>query len=131
MTLLADTSVFIRLEGGSHSDLAFEEEVAVSSVTVGELSLGVLLASDVESRARRMATLEFAKVLSPLPVDDDVATEWARIVAALREAGRRMPLNDSWIAATAAAHGFKVLTFDSDFRDVPGVQVFDLGETER
>lgn len=130
MTLLADTSVFIRMETGSHSDLRFEQEVAVSSVTIGELSLGVLLAADVESRAKRMATLEFAKALSPLPIDDDVATEWARIVAALREAGRRMPLNDSWIAATAAAHGFQVLTFDRDFHDVPGVRVFDLGETE-
>lgn len=131
MTLLADTSVFIRLEAGSHSDWGFNEEVAVSSVTVGELSLGVLLAVDVESRARRMATLEFAKALSPLPIDDEVGTEWARIVAALREAGRRMPLNDSWIAATAAAHGFQVLTFDRDFRDVPGVRVFDIGETDR
>jgi predicted nucleic acid-binding protein len=32
----------------------------------------------------------------------------------LRAAGRRAPTNDSWIAATAIAHGVPIVTQDSD-----------------
>ena len=103
-----------------------EDEIAVSVVTVAELRLGVLLAADVESRSARLATLRLAEALEPLPVDDAVGAAWARLVATLREAGRRMPINDSWIAATALAHDFAVLTQDTDYDVVPGLRVVKL-----
>jgi len=34
-----------------------------------------------------------------------------------------MPINDSWIAATALAHDLTVTTQDDDYDDVPGLQV--------
>ena len=34
-----------------------------------------------------------------------------------------MPINDSWIAATALARGMPVVTQDSDYDDVPGLRV--------
>lgn len=34
-----------------------------------------------------------------------------------------MPLNDSWIAATAIAQGIPVVTQDDDYDDVPGLAV--------
>jgi predicted nucleic acid-binding protein len=34
-----------------------------------------------------------------------------------------MPLNDSWIAATAIAHKAPVVSQDSDYDNVPGLQV--------
>ncbi len=34
-----------------------------------------------------------------------------------------MPVNDSWIAATAMAHGLPVVTQDDDYVDVPGLEV--------
>ena len=36
------------------------------------------------------------------------------------------PLNDSWIAATALAHGLPVATQDDDYDQVPGLQVVKL-----
>ena len=123
MTALADTSVFVAREQGRPLREGVEEDVAVSVVTVGELRLGVLLARDVESRASRLVTLRLGESLEPVPVDDGVADAWARLVARLREAGRRMPINDSWIAATALAHGYAVLTQDDDYDAVPDVEV--------
>ena len=90
-------------------------------VTVGELRLGVLAAADGATRARRLATLSRAERLEPLPVDDAVAHAWAALRLALRDAGKRMPVNDSWIAATAIANGIPVVTQDGDYDDVPGV----------
>ena len=125
MTALADTSAFIAREQGRAvaPPPGEEDEIAVSVVTVAELRLGVLLAADVESRSARLATLRLAEALEPLPVDDAVGAAWARLIATLREAGRRMPINDSWIAATALAHDFAVLTQDADYDVVPGLRV--------
>jgi hypothetical protein len=54
-----------------------------------------------------------------------VAHVWAEQQRALDEAGLRMPLADSYIAATARRHGLIVATGnDRDFRR-PGVKVFN------
>ncbi|MBM3681719.1 MAG: type II toxin-antitoxin system VapC family toxin, partial [Actinobacteria bacterium] len=57
MKVLLDTSVLIARE---RRGLVLDEllEPLVSAVTIGELSLGVELARDVEERAAREATLE-------------------------------------------------------------------------
>jgi predicted nucleic acid-binding protein len=123
VTALADTSVFIAREQGRALTAPPADDVAVSVVTVGELHLGVLMAADVDRRALRLATLRLAEQLEPLPIDESVAQAWATLVARLRTAGRRMPINDSWIAATALARGMPVVTQDSDYDDVPGLRV--------
>lgn len=61
-----------------------------------------------------------------MPIDDAVADAWASLRMALGEQGRRMPVNDSWIAATAIALGVFVVTQDTDNDDGPGVQVIVL-----
>lgn len=40
-----------------------------------------------------------------------------------RRDGRRPPVQESWIAATAAAHDVPVNTQDTDFDDIRGIQV--------
>jgi predicted nucleic acid-binding protein len=123
-TAIADTSVFIALE--QQRPLVGEppHQVAVSVVTIGELRLGVLAAKDGPTRARRLETLSRAEALHPWPVDLQVAHAWAALRLALRDQGLRMPLNDSWIAATAIAHHLAVVAQDSDYEAVPGLEVF-------
>jgi predicted nucleic acid-binding protein len=41
--------------------------------------------------------------------------EWARLRVQLADAGRRLNVNDSWIAATALAHDMPIVTQDDDF----------------
>ena len=54
-----------------------------------------------------------------------VANAWAEQQRALDKAGLRMPLADSYIAATARRHGLTIVTGnDRDFRR-PGVKVFN------
>lgn len=125
---LADTSAFIARESGRATAPPTDEldEIAVSVVTVAELRLGVLMAPDVDSRALRLATLKLAESLEPVPIDDAVGTAWARLVATLRAAGKRMPINDSWIAASALATGFAVVTQDADYDVVPNLRVIKI-----
>jgi predicted nucleic acid-binding protein len=121
---LLDTSVFIARESGRPLDAAaLPDEVAVSVITVAELRAGVLAATSLGVRDRRLATLTAALSLDPLPVDDAVAERWARLRVALRDGGLRMGINDSWIAATAMAHGVPVVTQDDDLPVVEGLDV--------
>jgi predicted nucleic acid-binding protein len=119
---LADTSVFIARESGRRRrDVDLPDEIAVSVVTVGELRAGVLAATEVLTRDRRLGTLTVALSLEPLPIDEEVASAWARLRILLRDAGRRMPVNDSWIAATALAAGVPILTQDDDYDAAAGL----------
>ena len=121
---IADTSVFIARESGrplAETDLP--DELAISVITVGELRSGVLAAVDVETRDRRLATLSEALALDPLPVDQAVAEAWARLRVLLRDMQKRIPVNDSWIAATAMSLGVPVVTQDEDYVEVPGLKI--------
>lgn len=121
---IADTSIMVARETGRRVDeLALPEELAVSVVTIAELRAGVLVAENVDVRARRLQTLTTALSLSPVPIDDAVATAWAKLRARLQASNRRMPVSDSWIAATAMALGCPVATQDVDYPDVDGLRV--------
>ncbi|HEX6753746.1 MAG TPA: PIN domain-containing protein [Solirubrobacterales bacterium] len=113
---LLDTSVFIAHETGRPlGDLP--DRVAVSVVTIGELQLGVLNATDDATRARRADTLALARSADPIPISEAVMTAWARLVADCKAAGihRTVKLTDALIAATAVEHGLPVVTQDGDF----------------
>jgi predicted nucleic acid-binding protein len=121
---LADTSVFVAQESGRRLEVgALPDELAVSIITIGELRAGVLVAATVEARDRRLGTLTAALELDPVPIDEAVATRWARLRVLLRDTGQRMPVNDSWIAATAMALDVPVVIQDDDFPDVEGLNV--------
>jgi predicted nucleic acid-binding protein len=121
---LADTSLFVAHETGRPLRAeALPDRLAVSVITIGELRAGVLAAHDVATRDRRLGTLTAALALDPVPVDEAVAAAWARLRVELRDRGLRMPVNDSWIAATAIAIGVAVVTQDDDYVDLPGLSV--------
>ena len=89
-----------------------------------ELNAGVLAAGSAEIRARRLATLDVVADMVALPVDEDAARVWARLRVHLAETGRRMGVNDLWIAAIAVARGLPVITQDDDFAALEGASGF-------
>jgi predicted nucleic acid-binding protein len=118
--------VFIGVEQARLSDADVPTYGTVSMITIGELKLGLLAAADPETRARRLRTFQDAMALEPLPIDERVADAWAEMRVSLRMAARRLGANDSWIAATAIAHGLPLVTQDRDFDGVPGLEVVTL-----
>jgi predicted nucleic acid-binding protein len=117
-----DTSVFIAGESGRQLDEErLPEESAISVVTFAELQVGVLAARDTVTRAARMVTVDALGDMEVLPVSVDVARIWAQLRVQLAEVGRRVNVNDLWIAATAASRGLPVVTQDDDFAAVEGM----------
>jgi predicted nucleic acid-binding protein len=119
---LLDTSVFIALESGRPLDeQRIPDGTAVSVVTLAELQAGVLAAVDVDVRARRLATLDAVGDIELIDIDESAARTWARMRVHLAGSGRRVNVNDLWIAAVAASRGLPVVTQDDDFGPVEGV----------
>jgi len=121
---LADTSLFIARESGRPlAQIELPDELAISVIALGELRAGVLTAADVATRAVRLATLTEALTVDVVEIDQAVAEMWARLRVMLRNGGFRMPVNDSWIAATAMALQVPVVTQDDDYVEVSGLSV--------
>ena len=117
VSALLDTSVLIASSPIDPSLLA--NGWVVSVVSIGELEAGVLIASDPHVRAARLRRLVAILAESPvLPVDRQVADRYGE----LRAATGRLPSNDLWIAATALAHGFTLLSADERQAKLPLVQ---------
>ena len=124
MRALLDTSFFVATESGRPlGELTGVTETEVSVVTLAELTVGVLVADDA-ARPLRVATLSAVEsTWDPLPIDPEVARQFARIAAALRAAGRRVPVLDALVAATAIVEQIPVVTQDDDYAAIPGVEV--------
>ena len=124
MRALLDTSFFVATESGRPLDeMEGVTETEVSVVTLAELTVGVLMADD-DDRSTRLATLSAVEsTWDPLPIDAEVVRQFARIVSALRANGRRAPILDALVAATAIVEQIPVVTQDKDYEAIPGVEV--------
>ena len=119
---ILDTSVFIASETKRQLQTTLiPDEVATTVITLAELNVGVLAARTAETRARRLRTLDAVADMAALPVDEDAAQLWALLRVHLAETGRRVRINDVWIAAIAASKHLPVVTQDDDFDVLAGV----------
>jgi predicted nucleic acid-binding protein len=107
MRAVLDTSVLISDEQPA------DVEAAISVASLAELHFGVLVADDDDERAVRTQRLGVIEsTFDALPITTEVAREWGRLAAAVRNRGgqpRRRAM-DLAIAATANAHGVPLLT---------------------
>lgn len=125
--VLLDTTFLIDAErGGFDLDVVIDDEddVAVAAITVAEMLAGVEL---VSSKYRPQREAYVADVVSSIPIvpyDLSVAGEHAKLLAAVRAAGRPRGAHDLIIAATARATSRRVITADPEaFEELPGVEV--------
>lgn len=124
---LLDTSVFIALESGRPINTGMlPDQSVICPVTIAELQAGVLITADIDKRAQRLATLDSTADIEVVAIDAEVAAEWARLRVHLAETGRRVNVNDLWIAAAAAANGLPVVTQDDDFDPLQGATGLDV-----
>ena len=102
-------------------------EPLITAVTLAELSVGPLVASDERERSARQAHLQQAEAdFDPLPFDASAARAFGQVAASLRRAGRKTSARayDAMIAATAIAHDLPIYTRNpADFAGIDGLEV--------
>ena len=121
-----DTSTILVL-GRLGASAELPAEPLMTTVTLAELSVGPLVATNGTDRAARQARLQQAEAdFDPLPFDADSARAFGRVAASLQAAGRKVQARsyDAMIAATAIANGLPVYTVNpSDFRGIDGLDL--------
>lgn len=121
-----DTSTVILL-GRLTDPSALPDEPVITAITLAELSVGPLVATDEDVRAARQAHLQQAEAdFDPLPFDAAAARAFGQVAASLRRAGRKPAARayDAMIAATALANGLAVHTCDpDDFEGIDGLAI--------
>lgn len=85
MRAVLDTSVLIAIDVPE-----LEGELAISSASLAELHFGVLVTADATIRAERLRRLsDLQRKFDALPVDDDVATSYGQLAAAVANSARQ------------------------------------------
>jgi tRNA(fMet)-specific endonuclease VapC len=123
---LLDTSALILLSRLRDPEI-LPEALLISSITLAELSVGPLVATNESDRAARLAHLQQAEAdFDPLPFDADAARTFGQVAASLRRAGRKPSARtyDAMIAAIAIANELPLYTCNpSDFIGIDGLEV--------
>jgi predicted nucleic acid-binding protein len=125
---LLDTNVLILRRWIAPESLP--DELAISAVTLAELSAGVHLVrgDDADARAERARRTDVLQRVEnqfdPIAFDAEAARAFGRISAAVQDAGRtpRRRVADLMIAAVAAAQGLPLYTTNpDDFTGLDGI----------
>lgn len=128
---LIDTSVAVDL--GSIDISRFPVEIAISTLTLAELSGGPHAAADEMTRARRQLHLQQVEAsFEALPFDPGSARAYGRVYAAVQADGRKprgRHAVDLMIAATALANDLSLYTRNA--KDLRGleelIEIIDVG----
>jgi len=123
---LLDASVVVALSQGAITS-QLPEFLMISAITLAELSVGPLIATDAAERAKRQAVLQgIEAAFDPLLVDAPVARVYGRVGAELRARGSKSKARsyDALIAAVAIANGLTLYTANAeDFAGITGLEV--------
>ena len=132
MAVLLDTSVLIELEREPTaldvlSEAVGEQAGAIAAITASELLHGVHRADTARRRDHRGRIVEgLLSALTIYPFDLAVARHHARIWADLKTAGQMIGAHDLLIAATAIAHGLRLVTRNpAEFRRVEALALVE------
>ena len=125
---ILDTNIIsdlVRNPGGRAAERLAEVgdgDIATSVIVAGELRYGCLKKGSARLAERVEAVLREIKVLSLKP---EVSALYGEIRRDLEARDASIGQNDLWIAATARALEAVVVTTDSDFQRVSGLQTED------
>lgn len=125
ITGIIDTSTLILMVRLDPDDLP--STPLISAITLAELSVGPLVATEDLERARRQAHLQQAEDdFEPVPFDAAAARAFGGVAASLRAQGRKPAARayDALIAATAIAASLPLYTCNP--HDFEGIDRLDL-----
>ena len=106
----------------------------ITSITLAELSVGPLVATDDATRAARLAQVQQAEHdFDPLPFDAAAARAFGRVASSLRSSGRKPAARayDALIAAIAVATQLPLYTVNpDDFAGIADLTVYPVSHPD-
>lgn len=125
--LVLDTSAVLAYFHGSDAArqaLNQAEIVYLPAVSVGELFFGARKCSrPAQEEAKIEAIIDRTEALC---LDYVTARVYGAVIHQLESEGKRIPLNDIWIAALTMQHGCALLARDAHFARIEGLDLIAL-----
>jgi tRNA(fMet)-specific endonuclease VapC len=126
--IILDTNAYTRLLAGDENVLdvvASTETVFMSVFVLGELHAG--FSGGNKERENRDVLNKF--LLKPSVKILNATLETAEVFGSIKNsltlAGTPLPINDVWIAAHGVETGSIIITYDTHFKRVPGLRLWD------
>ena len=120
--MILDTNAVSALLDGDpalETVLAGADRHHLPAVTLGEYRYGLKFSRQKRALESLLDTLEAESF--PLGVDSTTARQYSDIRSELKQAGRPIPENDIWIAATASVMDAPLITTDGDYDHLDSV----------
>jgi predicted nucleic acid-binding protein len=122
LSLVLDTNVYCDFAAGLPEIVdiiaSWKGDFFVPSVVLGELHYGFLKGSRRDYNERKLAEIIEVLGIRIIPIDENVARKYGGIYLSLVRKGRKIPINDVWIAASCMAMGGTILTRDRHFEAI-------------
>ena len=127
--IIIDTNAYTRFLTGDEDVLdviAAAETIYLSIFVLGELYAG--FAGGTKESKNKDALRQF--LLKPtvkiLNATSETAEVFGFVKSNLRMAGTPVPINDVWIAAHGIETGSTIITYDTHFKKIAGVRLWDI-----
>ncbi|MEN6508229.1 MAG: type II toxin-antitoxin system VapC family toxin [Smithella sp.] len=126
MRLLLDTNIYSDYAEGNPEavDIIAERgsEICFPVIVLSELYYG--FRKSVRKKLNELKMEQFIKIfhVEIIAIDENVARKYALIYEYLEKRGRKIPINDVWIAACGMADGGTLLTRDRHFSHVDQIE---------
>ena len=109
-----------------------DENLFLSSLTIGEIQKGISKLPDSRKRNKLQEWMDTELIQRfdkrVLVIDIKVAQKWGEIQASSEITGSKMPVTDSFIAATGLVYDMTVVTRDTSGREKSGARLFNPWE---
>ncbi len=127
--VIADTSAWIAFQtkpdskfGREFDSLLASDQIVMVGPVLAELLQGARSEDELTFFAERLGALEF------LEADQDTWIRAGRINYQLRALGRIISMADLIVSALAIQHGIPVYTSTRDYREVPGLRIYESSD---
>lgn len=126
--IILDTNAYTRLLAGDENVLdvvASIETVFMSIFVLGELHAGFVGGSKERENRNVLKRFLLKPSVKILNATFETAEVFGSIKNSLTLAGTPLPINDVWIAAHGIETGSIIITYDTHFKQVPGLRLWD------
>ncbi|MBC8344123.1 MAG: type II toxin-antitoxin system VapC family toxin [Bacteroidetes bacterium] len=126
--ILLDTNAYSEFMSGNEKvfDYIIEaEEIYLSTVMIGELFAGFYGGKKYTKNKEELKEFIEKDGIRIIDVSIETAEIFGELKTELSKKGKMIPLNDIWIAAHSVETGSKLITFDSHFKHINGLRVWE------
>ena len=126
--ILLDTNAYSAFMSGDRPvfDAVVESEIIyISTVMLGELFAGFHGGRKYSINKQALRSFLGKEGISVIDVTIETSEIFGELKTTLRKTGRMIPLNDIWIAAHTLETGAQLITYDTHFRNIPGLRLWE------